>query len=73
MQLRDSEVPDTLDGETARGLGLFCLHSEFTEIRSNLYPPGKLAGYRDPEIRIPVFTRQYFVSRLFPVLMSACL
>ncbi len=42
------------------GSGLFCLHSEFTEIRSNFYPPGKLAGYRDPEIRIPVFHAPIF-------------
>ena len=45
---------------SSAGSGLFCLYSEFTEIRSNLYPPGKLAGYRDPEIRIPVFHAPLF-------------
>ena len=45
---------------SSAGSGLFCLYSEFTEIRSNLYPPGKLAGYRDPEIRIPVFHAPIF-------------
>src|SRR4030042_1713063 len=60
MDEKDGKRSWVVVNRCSTGSGLFCLHPEFTEIQSNLYPPGKLAGYRDQEIRIPLFHAPIF-------------